>query len=196
MLLIRSDSGCWCGYSRSDGSSCSRSCSISIGLSLAAFPSNVSCLSASIAILASSIQRPSIRSCTVTRNVPLLPSASVRESESNTYQLATSIAFHSLCLAISSIVIRTSTFIASCWSWASSKTTSESTKGTSRTTCTTTHSDLAAWAVALTNQQWFFSFFPRLNTYSKMARKSTVVATPTCSRTTQSQGWAVGLDMT
>ena len=105
---------------------------LSIGVWCHAVSGNVSGLAALVAHLSSGIEGPSIRCSAVPGDVALLQSAQKWEDSLVTDEFSTCIALHGLCLAVSSVVIRTSAFVAHCRSRATRATRKASSHGTSK----------------------------------------------------------------
>lgn len=78
-----------------------------------------------VADFADRVERATVRCSAVARNMALLQSVTKPRDENvrgETNEFATSIAFHSLGLAVPGIVIRAAAFVARCWAGASSTT--------------------------------------------------------------------------
>ena len=95
-----------------------------------AVPGNVPCLTALVAYLACRVQGAAIGSCTVSRNMALhaLDLDPPDYLPKSAHQLAACIAFHSLCLAVTGIVVRSTTLVACCRAWTTSRSCKASTK--------------------------------------------------------------------
>ncbi|KAI0536447.1 hypothetical protein GGR58DRAFT_395230 [Xylaria digitata] len=124
-------------------------------------------LAALVAGLTSRVERAAVRGGAIARDVT---------------KLATSIAFHSLGLAVSSKVVRAAALVASCMAGATSKTAASiTTKTTTADRGTTTHVNTGGVGTCS----------------SEMARLPTVVAAAVAATsTTQAESRAISLDMT
>ena len=126
-----------------------------------AIPRYMPCLTALVADLACRIKGAAIGSCAVARNMALhgLDLKLTNYFPKSTHQLAACIAFHSLRLTVTSVVVWSTTLVACCRTWttstsrkASAKTAGESATGrNSSPTCTECRSGLKAciWARSL-----------------------------------------------
>jgi hypothetical protein len=118
----------------SDSISSSNRCRLAIGLILlVAFAGDMSGLATAVASLASSVERASIGSSALARNVS---------------KLTTSVTLHGLSLAVAGKVVRTTALVASSRARATSETTAEATTRT-RGTATKTSSSTRSRASAL-----------------------------------------------
>lgn len=149
----------------------------------------LSSLATLVAGLASSVQRTTVRSSAIPRDVS---------------ELAASIAFHCLSLAVSCKVVGTTALVAGSWTRATCKSTTRSesaTESTTRRSANTTATWNRTWtswagAGALKNPSAIFQCNVSLKTYSQVSWLTTVVASTAGSSTTKTKGWAVGLDVT
>lgn len=107
---------------------------LSVNLGLGALARDVTGLATAIASLSSSIQRAAIRSSAVTGDVTEFPAG---------------VALHCLRLAIPSVVVRPTTFVARRGTRPTSKSAAETTVSAARNTCTTTTGYAAVGASAL-----------------------------------------------
>ena len=102
-----------------------------VRLGRCALPRDMPCLTALVAHFAGRVQGSAVRSCAVARNMALYALNPTPQNifRSRTYQLAACIAFHGLCLTVTSVVVRSTTLVACC----RARTTSSSRKAPAKT---------------------------------------------------------------
>jgi len=133
---------------------------------------DMSSLTALVTSLASSVQRSTVGSSAVTRNMA---------------EFSTSIALHGLSLAVSSEVVGSTALVASSRTWPTSKSSTRNksavestTRGAETTTSTWDGTSCSSWAWARTSQ---------------MSWLTAVVASTAGTGSTKSESWAISLDV-
>jgi len=160
----------WCDWGNTKIDSITRE--VTVGSLLWAVTGNMAGFSALVASLASNVERSSVWCTAIPRDVTELP---------------TSIALHGLSLTVTSKMVWSTALVASSRTGSTSKSTtggksaSISTTRSTNTTARTRNTAWASWAWARTSQ---------------MSGLTTVVATAAGSSSTQTQSWAVSLNVT
>lgn len=144
---------------------------VTIGSLLWAVTGDMASLATLVASLASSVERTTVRGSAISGDVT---------------ELAASVALHSLSLAISGEVVRSTALVTSSRTWSTNKSSArsesatESTTGTTKTTASAWNRTRTSWAWARTSQ---------------MSGLSAVIASTTGTSTAQSKSWAIGLNV-